>query len=844
MENGLLRETQKNLKTNFKKNKCLSNIFTGGRISVNSSETRLASCCSDLVKIVEIESGKWKGLRPDGEAIIAVALDGEGNRLAVSSMSQQLYYYANTSLLSRESNGKKRKKNGEKEDIKEEEQEDEKINEQEAKTMEKMEKVRQWKGHEGPSIALAFHPSGSYIASGGAADFKVKVWDSEGGFQTHDFIGHTATVHSLVFHPRKYKLFSTSDDKSIRIWDLETKQCAVLNHHLSTVTSLQFSRNGKEMISASRDKLISVWNLEDNKLKKNIPSFESLEGVAIIEEYKNEHGEHKLKTETVLSAGERGVLKFWSTESGKQQSMSDEGSSITNLAFLKRSNRILTTTSDHDIMIYDRNTLKLEKLYAGYSDEILEAKFLTEVDNSSNKIQNRIVVASNSPVVRIFDSTKQTSECSSLVGHKEIVVTLDSSFHPELGPIVATGSKDNEIKLWSVNSLSCIATCTGHTESVNTVAFSQKSLSFLISGSADKTIKMWNIHVSDSGKVTMESKYTDRAHDKEINAVCVSPNDKLIATASQDKLVKIWTSDNLTFEGTLKGHKRGVWSVQFSPVEQCCVTASADKFIKIWNINDFTCLKTFEGHTNAIIKASFISQGMQILSGGSDGIIKLWSVKNNECINTFNAHKDKVWALCISRDESKFISGGADSKIHVWNDISVQEQEEKIRMTEEILLKQQELNNYLVSKDYKKAIKLAFALDQPNRIFSIFEEIVNDSEASIIESNPTFQQKLSCMESIVTGFGISQLAKCLEYIRDWNTNAKKSLLAQGLLNVILTKIPVSKLQKVSHFKEIVEGLLPYTERHFQRSQTLLQKSYLIDYTLQRMDSLLAGISTQ
>jgi U3 small nucleolar RNA-associated protein 13 len=58
------------------------------------------------------------------------------------------------------------------------------------------------------------------------------------------------------------------------------------------------------------------------------------------------------------------------------------------------------------------------------------------------------------------------------------------------------------------------------------------------------------------------------AHDKDVNAIAFSPNDTLLATASQDRTIKLWRLPDLVLAQTLRGHKRGVWDVCFSPVEQ------------------------------------------------------------------------------------------------------------------------------------------------------------------------------------------------------------------------------------------------------------------------------------
>lgn len=52
-----------------------------------------------------------------------------------------------------------------------------------------------------------------------------------------------------------------------------------------------------------------------------------------------------------------------------------------------------------------------------------------------------------------------------------------------------------------------------------------------------------------------------RAHEQDVNCVAVSPNDAIVASASQDRTIKLWKAADLELIGVLKGHKRGVWKV-------------------------------------------------------------------------------------------------------------------------------------------------------------------------------------------------------------------------------------------------------------------------------------------
>lgn len=81
---------------------------------------------------------------------------------------------------------------------------------------------------------------------------------------------------------------------------------------------------------------------------------------------------------------------------------------------------------------------------------------------------------------------------------------------------------------------------------------------------------------------------------QDVNSVAVSPNDKLLASGSQDRTAKLWSlagEGNLGLLGVFRGHRRGIWAVCFSPVDQVLATSSADGTTKLWSLQDFSCLK-------------------------------------------------------------------------------------------------------------------------------------------------------------------------------------------------------------------------------------------------------------
>ena len=122
---------------------------------------------------------------------------------------------------------------------------------------------------------------------------------------------------------------------------------------------------------------------------------------------------------------------------------------------------------------------------------------------------------------------------------------------------------------------------------------------FWVSGSEDKTLKLWDLNSITDG-VIHGAKVTVKAHEKSINAVCVAPNDKLVATGSMDKTIKLWSLPNLTCVNTLQGHRKGVWDVSFSTINSVLLSSSGDQTLRVWNVKDGSTLYTIEGFDHSV----------------------------------------------------------------------------------------------------------------------------------------------------------------------------------------------------------------------------------------------------
>ncbi|KAF8980530.1 U3 small nucleolar RNA-associated protein 13 [Entomortierella lignicola] len=788
------------LKTSFKSTQTIESIYTGGKVCISQDEQYLITTVGEDIDVIDIKTGKkqWR-LKGDTEIITTFAVTPDGRTLISASRSLQLKTWdLSTGTIT--------------------------------KTL---------KAHDAPVIVMAIDPTSTLVATG-SADSTIKVWDIAGGFCTHNFKGHGGVISAVLFHPdqSKWWLCSGADDCTVRIWDLKSrKPVAVLESHVSVIRGLAVSNSGKTLISGSRDKVVNVWDLTSMKLATTYPIYETLETVGILQKSKIEAiGDTDVSDrEMFYTAGDAGVIKIWDLRSGeliaKQKEEQGSKSGISDVLYSTGSQQLVSITSDQNILFFDiEKGLKRVKQIVGYNDEIIDVAYIGEE-------QQHLAVAANSEQIRVFNLKE--FECDLIYGHTDIVICLDRNTD---GTLLASGSKDNTAKVWTLDldnedadeRYKCIGTCVGHTEAIGAVALTRKTDGLLLTGSQDRTIKCWDLSTGDLDSPDEEhrfkSHYTIQAHEKDINTIAIAPNDKIFATGSQDKLAKIWNLQEGTLMGTCKGHKRGVWSVKFSPVDQCLATSSGDRTIKIWSLNDFSCLRTFEGHTNSILKVDFLTSGLQLVSCGSDGLVKLWTIRTNECVATLDNHTEKIWALAVRKDENMVVTGGADSMINMWEDFTEVEYAEKKQAQADQVLKEQELANYLQRKDWKNAITLALSLEQPFRLLQLFNQILRDRP-----EHDTSITGLVAVDKVLKGLSVDQIAKLLGYIRDWNTHAKNMRPAQTVLHAILRERKVQEMIEVPGIKDLLDGLLPYSERHFQRVEGLSVRSYVVDYTVQAMD---------
>ncbi len=151
-----------------------------------------------------------------------------------------------------------------------------------------------------------------------------------------------------------------------------------------------------------------------------------------------------------------------------------------------------------------------------------------------------------------------------------------------------------------------------------------------------------------------------------IYGVTLSPDGKILAGASSERIIELWDLPTNKKLQTLKGHTGRVYDVNFSPNGKRLVSASDDRKVIIWDVATGKILNALEGHQDRIYTAIFSPDGKMIASSGADRTVRLWNAETGKLINTLS---DQSWVYDVSfTPDSKILaSGSKDGAIRLWD---------------------------------------------------------------------------------------------------------------------------------------------------------------------------------
>lgn len=334
--------------------------------------------------------------------------------------------------------------------------------------------------------------------------------------ERHALKGHREPITRVIIHPVFSLICSASEDATIKIWDYESGDHEkTLKGHTNSVQDLAFDPNGKLLASCSADMTVKLWDFQSYECIRTMHGHDhNVSSVTFMPD-----GDH------LLSCSRDCTIKVWEVGSGFcKKTLMGHNDWIKMVRVNKDGTLLATCSRDHTIIVWD----------------IQQTDLLSATSTSSNHIKCTL------------KDHDHTVEC--------IAWAPESAFANVLEAIASPNSQklgdQNNITTNNVNNNSAIGP-------------------FLISGSRDKTIKVWDVSVGSC-------LFTLIGHDNWVRGVCWHPGGKYIVSVSDDKTLRVWDIVNKRCFKTIEAHSHFCTSIDFHSKAPFVVTGSVDQTIKVW----------------------------------------------------------------------------------------------------------------------------------------------------------------------------------------------------------------------------------------------------------------------
>ncbi len=287
-------------------------------------------------------------------------------------------------------------------------------------------------GHQGlfagvSTVAIA--PDQTMLASG-SQDKTIRLWDLETAKECFRLQGHSHFVQAIAFHPQQQTLLASgSRDRTVQLWDLQQRQAIrTLIGHGAAVNAVAFSPpDGQMLVSASADKTVKLWNPDTEELITTLVG-------------------HRL--------------------------------AVNAIAFSPVAPLLVSASADSTIRVWDCVTWEAVHTLVGHTAAVTAVAVAPDGKIMASGSQDR--------TIRLWDT--DSWQCIRILsGHAWMISALAFSNH---GKVLVSSSWDKTLKLWCIDTGKTIDVLSGHTDSVTCVAIAADG-QVIVSGSQDHSIKIW-----------------------------------------------------------------------------------------------------------------------------------------------------------------------------------------------------------------------------------------------------------------------------------------------------------------------------------------------------------------
>lgn len=485
-------------------------------------------------------------------------------------------------------------------------------------------------------------------------DKTAKIWDSGTGKLLFTLQKHTDIVNSALFSRNGNKLITTSDDKTVRIWDTQTgKLLLTLNNFTDKVQMASFSPSERKILT-STTKELKIWDTSSAKelvtLEKPFESSEFIPPIVSVDFSPIE--------DTIVISNVFGQAHIWDINTGKKMLVKENSNDVYSASFSSDGNKIVTTSADKTIKIWDSTNFKLLKTLGEQKSKAYSASF--------SKNDRFILTTDSNKIAKLWDII--TGEIIHIIGNNNNQIS-SAIFSLEGNKIITSG---NTTTIWDTKTGKSIFTLPGY--------INQGSSDIFLSDNKIITREEKKVIVFDinTGKELISINQKNR-----INSASFSSDGNKIVTTSADGMARVWNIKTGNNTVSFQCYPGALDSAIFSPDDNKILTVGLDKpdplrnrafnsdadfvpTIKIWDINTGNKIDTIQDHKYIVGLIAFSYDGTKLLTLSSD-IVRIWDAKTLKKLFSLKGHTNHLYSAFFSPDGNKVTTASSDNTAKIWN---------------------------------------------------------------------------------------------------------------------------------------------------------------------------------
>jgi WD40 repeat protein len=476
----------------------------------------------------------------------------------------------------------------------------------------------------GEITSLAFAPNGGSFVSGGIDGF-ISVWDVASGKRVNRVRG-PAGRSELAYSPHGKYLVSGHVSGQLVLWDDERQQSATIKSGHVAVARIAFHPNGRVFATSDVTNDISLWSPREKDGGVMPTKLAELT-------YPGGGGAIAFASGKTVLASKNSQVSFgllWDLAERfpiHRELLGHKGD-VNSVAFSRDGKLIASGSSDKTIIIWEAESGKPTGTpLTGHDGSVTSVAF-----SQDGKI---LASGGEDKQIWLWDVETGRSLRSPLLGHDQSVTSV--AFSPN-GNLLASSSEDDRIILWNTKSYEPLrsplvlekkSSTHGSPKGVNSIAFSMDGR-LLASGSNDNTITLWSVDTGDAIGSPLDHPIQGLFGmlRSGVASVAFSPDGKTLASGSFGFTVKLWDLATRRPLGDELSSRDARFATTLSFSRDGKLLAAPGSAIQLWDISDQHVLglhrlgKSADG-TSAV---SISPDGKRVASDGPNGSVRIWNI--------------------------------------------------------------------------------------------------------------------------------------------------------------------------------------------------------------------------